>query len=73
LRGSEVKSLREAKAQLADAYAYIDRGEAWLHGLHISPYGFAHGFGAHDPDRDKKLLLHKVEIDERAIACRSRN
>lgn len=63
LRGSEVKSLREAKVQLAEAYARIDGGEAWLVGLHITPYSHAAGFGAPDPDRRRKLLLHRDQID----------
>ncbi|RMG88885.1 MAG: SsrA-binding protein SmpB [Candidatus Dadabacteria bacterium] len=61
LRGSEVKSLREGKANLTDAYARIEDGEAWISGLHISPY--PHGRREEqDPDRDKKLLLHAYEI-----------
>lgn len=62
LQGSEVKSLRHAKAQLAEAYGRIADGEAFLNSLHISPYENAsRGFG-HDPDRPKKLLLHRGEI-----------
>ena len=64
LRGSEVKSLREGKIQLRDAYARIDGGEVWLHGVHVAPYAFAHGRDGHDPDRPRKLLLHRSEIDE---------
>jgi len=64
LRGSEVKSLRQGKAQLADAYARVEGGELWLYGLHIPPWEFATGFGAHDPNRRRKLLLHRREIDE---------
>ena len=64
LRGSEVKSLREAKVQLRDAYARVDDGELWLHGVHVSPYAFATGVGAHDPDRPRKLLVHRRQIDE---------
>lgn len=63
LLGSEVKSMREAQVQLADAYARIRDGEAWLEGVHVAPYSFAIGFGAHDPDRPRKLLLHRDEID----------
>jgi SsrA-binding protein len=62
LIGSEVKSMREAQVQLADAYARIRDGEMWLEGVHVAPYTFAIGFGAHDPDRSRKLLLHKDEI-----------
>lgn len=64
LQGSEVKSLREGKAQIADAYARVSEGELWLFGLHIPPWQFATGFGAHDPDRRRKLLLHRRQIDE---------
>lgn len=62
LTGSEVKALREGHAQMADAFARVVRGEVWLDGLHIPPYKFANGFGAHDPDRARKLLLHGREI-----------
>lgn len=64
LQGSEVKSLREGKAQLSDAYARVDDGELWLFGVHIPPWQFASGWGAHDPDRKRKLLVHRKEIDE---------
>jgi SsrA-binding protein len=64
LRGSEVKSLRQGKAQLADAYARVDGGELWLYGLHIPPWEYSTGFGAHDPNRRRKLLLHRRQIDE---------
>jgi SsrA-binding protein len=64
LKGSEVKSLRESKVTVADAYARIIDGEAWVIGLHISPYSHAGGaFGDLDPDRDRKLLLQRLEID----------
>ena len=63
LSGSEVKSLREGHVQLADAYARIVRGQVWLDGVHIPPYQFAHGVGAHDPNRARKLLLHAREIE----------
>jgi SsrA-binding protein len=64
LRGSEVKSLRDGKAQLADAYARVVDGELWLYGVHIPPWEYSTGFGAHDPDRRRKLLLHRRQIDE---------
>ena len=64
LTGSEVKSLREGKAQLADAYARVDNRELWLFGLHIPPWKFAVGFGTHDPDRKRKLLVHRHEIED---------
>ena len=62
LVGTEVKACREGRASLADAYAFIDEGEAWLLGCHIGAY--SHGNTAnHDPDRRRKLLLHKSEIE----------
>ena len=61
LRGTEVKSLRESLVNFKDCYASIDNGEAWLIGCHISPYH--HGSDAnHDPERRRKLLLHRREI-----------
>ncbi len=66
LAGSEVKSLRAGQVQVADAYARITRGECWMEGVRISPYAFAQGFGAHDPDRPRKLLLHRDELDKLA-------
>jgi SsrA-binding protein len=63
LVGSEVKSLRNGRADLKDAYAAVDHGEMWLYGLRISPYEFAPD-GGHDPDRDRKLLLHREEIEK---------
>jgi SsrA-binding protein len=62
LSGSEVKSLREGRGQLQRAFADIRDGELWLVGAHISPYEQA-GIEQHDPDRDRKLLLHRREID----------
>jgi SsrA-binding protein len=66
LAGSEVKSLREGKAQLRDSYARVVDGEVWLYGVHIPPYIHATGFGAVDPDRRRKLLLHRRQIAELA-------
>jgi SsrA-binding protein len=62
LRGSEVKSLRDGRANLKDGYGLIKDGEAWLVGVHIAPYTFARE-GGHQPDRTRKLLLHKREIE----------
>lgn len=62
LRGSEVKSLRAGHVQLKDSYADIRNGEVWLVNAHISPYSFAEN-GGHDPERQRKLLLHRREID----------
>ncbi len=64
LQGSEVKSLRDAQVQLREAYARVEHGELWLYGVHVSPYAFATGVEAHDPDRRRKLLLHRRQIDE---------
>lgn len=62
LRGSEVKSLRAGQVQLKDSYAAIRGGELWLESAHIAPYGFARD-GGHDPERPRKLLLRRREID----------
>ena len=62
LRGTEVKSLRDGLVNFKDSYASVRNGEGWLLGCHINPY--SHGTDAnHDPERDRKLLLHKKEID----------
>ena len=63
LQGSEVKALREAKVQLAESYARIDDGEVWLVGLHIAPYSHSGQADGHQPDRQRKLLLHRGEIE----------
>jgi SsrA-binding protein len=61
LTGTEVKSLRDGKASLGEAYAHVQRGEVWLEGLTISPY--SHGsYNNPPPTRSRKLLLHKREI-----------
>ena len=62
LRGSEVKSLRNGKAQMADAYAVVEEGEVWLRKLHIPPYEPASREN-HEPERPRKLLLHRAEIE----------
>lgn len=61
LTGTEVKSLRQGKANMNDSFAMVRHGEAFLHNLHISPYDFGNRQN-HDPDRMRKLLLHKSEI-----------
>jgi len=63
LHGSEVKSLRESKVTIADAYARIDDGEAWLVGLHISPWRTSSASTGHEAERTRKLLLHRDEIN----------
>ncbi|MBX5470446.1 MAG: SsrA-binding protein SmpB [Thermoleophilaceae bacterium] len=62
LQGSEVKSLRDGKVQLKDAYATVRDGEVWLMSMHIAPYPAASREN-HDPERPRKLLLHRREIE----------
>lgn len=64
LRGTEIKSVRDHKVSLAEAYARIEKDEAWLIGLHIAPWGTADLRFNHEPKRMRKLLLHRDEIDE---------
>ena len=66
LAGAEVKSIRNGRANLQDAYARIDDGEVFLFGMHVSPYEFSRG--DLDPVRKRKLLLHQKEIIEIARA-----
>lgn len=66
LVGSEVKSLRDGKASLADGYATIRGGEVFLHGVHIPEYTKA-SYQNHDPTRPRRLLLHKMEITKLRI------
>ncbi len=61
LTGTEIKSIREGRVQLKDSYISIRHGEAWIKGMHVSPYKFGNIFNV-DPERDRKLLLHKTEI-----------
>ena len=63
LLGTEVKSLRQGKANLKDSYAKITRGEVFVHQMHISPYPFAY-YNNHEPLRPRKLLLHNHEINK---------
>jgi SsrA-binding protein len=63
LKGAEVKTLREGTIRIAEAFARIDGGELWIHGMHIPPYPMATGFGKVDPDRSRKLLAHRDEIE----------
>ena len=63
LQGSEVKSLREARAVLSDAYAYVRNGEAWLINMQITEDPWANRWN-HEPKRDRKLLMHRREIDK---------
>ena len=61
LHGTEVKSMRQGKANLKESWAVIRRGEVWVEGMHISPYEQGNRFN-HDPMRPKRLLMHKAEI-----------
>jgi SsrA-binding protein len=71
LQGSEIKSIRQGKVQLRDAYARPEHGELWLHNAHISPYQ-ASGPWGHEPTRKRKLLLHKTQIREFTKAVNER-
>ena len=62
LMGSEVKSIRNGGVQIKDAYAALEKGEVWLHNMHIAPYDPAAREG-HEPERTRKLLLHRREIE----------
>jgi SsrA-binding protein len=70
LAGSEVKSIRDGRANLQDAYARVEHGEVWLHGMHISPYEFSSD--DLEPVRPRKLLLHRRQIDELERATREK-
>ena len=63
LYGTEIKSIRMGKSNLSDAYARVEKDEAWLIGLHIAPFEQANRYN-HEPKRTRKLLLHRSEIDE---------
>lgn len=71
LAGSEVKSIRDGKVTLVDAFADVDRGEAWLHQMEIGVYVHAH-MRNHEPRRKRKLLLHRSEIDRLAGKIREK-
>jgi SsrA-binding protein len=71
LTGTEVKSLRDGRASLQQAYADFRDGEAWLVGAHISVYD-AGNIANHDPDRDRKLLLHRREVESLDAKVRER-
>ena len=63
LQGTEIKSIRKGKANLKDAFAKIERGEVYLHNMHVSPYEQGNRYN-HDPLRTRKLLLHRKEINK---------
>ena len=71
LAGTEVKSLRERACQITDTFALIRQGECWLMGVHIHPYSHGSIFNR-DPDRRRKLLLHRREIDHLDQKLRTR-
>ena len=64
LRGTEIKSMRDHKVSMSEAYARIEKNEAWLIGLHIAPWESTDVRFNHEPKRARKLLLHRAEIDE---------
>lgn len=63
LRGTEIKSVREGKVSLTEAYCYFKRGELYVKQMHIAPYSMAASYN-HDPVRERKLLLNKKELDK---------
>jgi len=71
LTGTEIKSIREGRVNLRDAFARVQGGEMWLHNLHIAEYSAA-GHFSHEPTRPRKLLLHKDEIAHLAGALEQR-
>lgn len=68
LTGTEIKSIREGKASLADTYCIVDNGEVWVKGMHISEYSFG-SYNNHSVRRDRKLLLNRKEIAKLAKAA----
>ena len=71
LMGSEVKSLRDGKLTLGDAYVLIEKNEAWMHHAHIGEYAQA-GYAGHLPLRTRKLLMHRREIDRLATKVKEK-
>jgi SsrA-binding protein len=71
LTGTEIKSIREGHVNLQDSYARIDRGEAWLVGAHVAPWSGGNRLN-HEPRRDRKLLLHRTQIDQLVGRVRSK-
>lgn len=68
LTGTEIKSIREGKASLADSYCVVDGGEVWVKGMHVSEYSFG-SYNNHSVRRDRKLLLNRKEIQKLAKAA----
>lgn len=62
LRGTEVKSIRQGRLNISDAFARVERGQVWLYNLDVQAYDKANGFTQHEPRRTRRLLLHKREI-----------
>ncbi|PZN08443.1 MULTISPECIES: SsrA-binding protein SmpB [Thermaerobacter] len=71
LTGTEIKSIRAGRVNLRDSHARVEGGEVWLYGMHIAPYEHGNRFN-HEPDRPRKLLLHRREIDYLAGRVRER-
>ena len=71
LTGTEIKSIREGQVNLQDAYARIEHGEAWLVGAHVAPWAGGNRYN-HEPRRDRKLLLHRTQIDQLVGRVRSK-
>ncbi len=71
LTGTEIKSIREGRVNLQDAYARIEHGEAWLVGAHVAPWSGGNRYN-HEPRRDRKLLLHRTQIDQLAGKTRAK-
>lgn len=67
LTGTEIKSIREGRVNLREAYGFIEDGQVWLIGMHISPYHQAGDYFQHDPTRPRRLLLHKSQIADLAF------
>src|SRR5947209_2493949 len=71
LTGTEIKSIREGRVNLREGYARITNGEIWLHNVHIAPYEHGNRYN-HEPMRDRKLLMHRDEIDSLVGKVRQR-
>jgi len=71
LRGSEVKSMRESTVRVAESFARIKNNELWLYNLHVAPYSHSGSAFVHEPERPKKLLVHRAEINRIRVATDS--
>ena len=72
LTGTEIKSIRDGRVNIRDAYARIEHGEAFVYGMHVSPYEQAGQYFQHDPLRPRKLLLHRKQIEHLARQSETR-